>query len=296
VTRAKQFPGESGVRRLPAGTIQLVERRANGAATEYEIAVSSEQPVERGFYGLRWREVLGHGSDEVDLTRFKSGRAALLEEHEGPPVGVIERARVDSDRVLRAIVRFSNSERGQEVERDVVEGIRSNASVGYVPKKARLVEEDAENGDLWRVTEWEPVELSIVGVPADASVGVGRYLSGGFYPPVEIQGGVTVGNNGNAATVRDREAEVLEISQMAREYGVELGPSWLERKLSPDQVGREILKGQVTRDAAQPAAESFMDGLSARDQRDVATRLQLCVRDPHRCGRQAWRHRGRGGT
>jgi HK97 family phage major capsid protein len=55
---------------------------------------------------------------------------------------------------------------------------------------------------------------------------------------------------------------------MCQEYGVGLRREWIERGLTPDAVGREILKlqaaGQVSLGAA-PAAEDPLDGLSVRD-------------------------------
>lgn len=37
-----------------------------------------------------------------------------------------------------------------------------------------VLEESSDAGEVFRITDWEPFELSMVGVPADASVGVGR--------------------------------------------------------------------------------------------------------------------------
>jgi HK97 family phage major capsid protein len=275
----KTLPLGGMKRFMPAqveGTAGVMERASGGKSKPklYRVSASSEYEVERGFMGFRWREKLDHSPSAVQLGRFASGRAPVLVDHEtGDQVGVIQSAELKARRIDTE-VRFGRSQRAQEIQQDVDDEIRGPSSIGYLPKRARLVEEDEENGDLWLITLWEPVELSLVPVPADPTVGANRAagITGGF-PPVEIEEteGIEVGNT-NGATVRDREAEVLEISQMAREYGVELDPSWLERKLTPDQVGREILKGLATRDPGQPAAESFMDGLSARDQRDVANR------------------------
>lgn len=55
------------------------------------------------------------------------------------------------------------------------DGIRRNVSVGYMIHKATLVE-TREDQEIYRVTDWEPHEVSLVSVPADASVGVGRAM------------------------------------------------------------------------------------------------------------------------
>jgi hypothetical protein len=57
----------------------------------------------------------------------------------------------------------------------VLDGIRRNASVGYVIHELVL---EKQEGDLYtyRVTDWEPLEGSLVSIPADPSVGVGRTI------------------------------------------------------------------------------------------------------------------------
>lgn len=133
------------------------------------VAFSSEQSVQRSF----GREVLSHDPQDVDLSFLTSGRAPLLFEHDREEqIGVIERAWIDPDRVGRALIRFSKSEDGEEIFQDVIDGIRSNISVGYVITGQR-VEQDA-NGQQSIYCQWTPKEISIVSIPADQTVGLGR--------------------------------------------------------------------------------------------------------------------------
>jgi HK97 family phage major capsid protein len=134
------------------------------------IAVSSEMPVERSF-GV---EVLDHTSSSIDLSFLGSGRAPLLLDHDPrQQIGIVEDITVDSSaRVMRATVRFGRSGLAKEVFDDVVDGIRSNISVGY--RVNNMVREDAADGTIFRVNDWTPLEVSVVSIPADASVGVGR--------------------------------------------------------------------------------------------------------------------------
>jgi HK97 family phage major capsid protein len=274
------------MRFLPVQQIRKLGAPATRAAdgderARYEVAVSSEFEVERhGWFG-KWREVLDHAGGAVELARFTSGRAAVLEEHRGAPVGVIESARIDDDHVLRAVILFSRTQRGQDVERDFADGIRQNISVGYIPKRAKLVEEDEEKGDLWRMTLWEPVELSSVGVPADPTVGVGRDAITASGPPIEIEGGDAAhkeelkmkrvrNDQGQIIEVpdtdprpavvaeagRDHRAEATEIFDVATAHGMaDRVGDWLKRGLTPDQVNREILAAKTTTVRTQPAAE-----------------------------------------
>jgi HK97 family phage major capsid protein len=73
----------------------------------------------------------------------------------------------------RAVVRFSKSARGEEIFQDVLDGIRRLVSVGYRIHET-TTEKKSGGVEVIRVTDWEPLEISLVAVPADASVGVGR--------------------------------------------------------------------------------------------------------------------------
>jgi HK97 family phage major capsid protein/HK97 family phage prohead protease len=134
-----------------------------------EIAFSSEAPVDRWF----GTEVLGHEPGNVRLGRLNNGGAVLMEHDRRDQVGVVVKASVDKDRKGRATIRFGKSARAEEIFQDVKDGIRRLVSVGY-----RIHKQETENKpggvETVRVTDWEPYELSLVSIPADDSVGVGR--------------------------------------------------------------------------------------------------------------------------
>lgn len=132
-----------------------------------KIAVSSEEPVERSF-GM---EVLSHEEEHIDLSFLRSGRAPLLLDHDPEKViGVIKNVELDSStRRLRAEVRFGRGALAREAFDDVLDGIRSNISVGY-----SISEMKKRDKDTYVATRWSPVEASLVSIPADKSVGVGR--------------------------------------------------------------------------------------------------------------------------
>ena len=132
------------------------------------MSISSEMPVGRS-YG---EEVLDHNPESIDLSFLNSGRAPLLMDHDPErQIGVIESVNLDgSARKLRATVRFGKSALASEVYGDVADLIRGNVSIGY--SIGKMVKEN--DGRTYRATNWRPVEVSIVSIPADASVGVGR--------------------------------------------------------------------------------------------------------------------------
>jgi HK97 family phage major capsid protein/HK97 family phage prohead protease len=131
------------------------------------IAVSSEEPVSRSFGD----EILDHSERSIDLDFARSGRMPLLLDHDPrQQIGVVENVELDgSTRRLRATVRFGRNGLAKEVFDDVVDGIRSNISVGYSVNKM-----DKEGRDRYRVSSWTPMEVSVVSIPADRTVGVGR--------------------------------------------------------------------------------------------------------------------------
>lgn len=155
---------------------QVVRAEAPGEGEEDERAIelsfSSEEPYER-FFGI---EILGHERGEVDLEWIGSGRAPLLVDHRAGvdhQVGVIERAWIEGG-VGRARVRFGKGARASEVLARVRDGELSAVSVGYRVREMKLTEASQDGPDTYRVTDWRPLEVSLVSIPADSTVGVGR--------------------------------------------------------------------------------------------------------------------------
>jgi len=148
------------------------ETRADGEAPEYrfELSFSSEEPYERWF-GM---EILGHKKGEVRLDWLKGGSAPLLNQHDADQlIGVIESVNLESGRAT-AVVRFGKGALAQEIRQDVIDRIRSNVSVGYRVHEMKLIKKEDGKPDTYRVTDWEPIEISLVSMPADRTVGVGR--------------------------------------------------------------------------------------------------------------------------
>ncbi len=148
---------------------KIALREIDEEARTVELAFSSEDPYRRWFGD----EILGHGKKEVRLDRINDRAPLLLNHDTRQQIGVVESARVDKDGKGRATVRFSESALAQEIFRDVVTGIRELVSVGYRVHQM-VLQESGDDGDVYRVTDWEPFEVSIVPIPADLKAGVGR--------------------------------------------------------------------------------------------------------------------------
>ncbi len=152
----------------------------NVEARTVDVAFSSDKPYVR-WWGV---EILSHEPGDVKLDRLSDGAALLLNHSMRDQIGVVERCRIDPDKVGRAAVRFSKEKLGEEIFRDVQDGIRKKTSVGYMVHSMTEIKPEEMDEALKNLCageglkayrcQWEPYEISIVSVPADVSVGVGR--------------------------------------------------------------------------------------------------------------------------
>lgn len=167
-------------KRFRSTTIE--EKAINEELRTVELAFSSETPYERSF-GL---EVLNHDAGSADLSRIDGQFAPLLLNHDPDQViGVIESARIDPDRVGRAVVRFGESQLADEIFRDVVNRIRRLVSVGYYVDEVEKVEKNEDGLDTYHV-KFTPIEISLVPLPADPSVGIGRSVDSEEIKPAAV--------------------------------------------------------------------------------------------------------------
>lgn len=214
-----------------------------------KLSFSSEEPVLRAFeFGAGW-EVLGHAPGEVDMSRLAAGSAPLLKDHRrdlDAMVGPVERAWIEGGKG-QALVRFAQTAAGSEMLARVRAGEVQSVSVGYrVIEHTRVDELDGM--PLVRV-RWMPYEISLVAVPADALVGVGRSM-----PPAistqnqrkekDMTSPITTGNSGdqahNAITQeRNRASEITAIGQR-----FELDPSIVSNAIA-DGTSTDKFRSQV---------------------------------------------------
>jgi len=132
-----------------------------------EFSFSSEYPVQR-YFG---NEVLSHERGSVDLGRLSDGAPVLFNHDPSRVIGVVQRAWIDEEKMRGMVsVKFSRNAFAQEVLTDVADGVLRNVSVGY------SINQMEERGDNFVATSWQPYEVSVVGIPADPTIGIGRKL------------------------------------------------------------------------------------------------------------------------
>src|SRR3954469_10253994 len=146
------------------------------------LSIASDAPYERWF-GI---EILDMNKKSIRTERLDAGFAILVGHDTSDQAGVAMKHEITSQKRLRVQARSSRSARGEEIFQDVLDGIRVNASVGYMIHDL-VLEREEEGVATYRVTDWEPYEGSLVAVPADTTVGVGRALELKA-PPTPSQG------------------------------------------------------------------------------------------------------------
>lgn len=146
----------------------LLLEKPNDTDRTVEASLSSETPVFRPGLG---REILSHAPGAIDLSRAPIP-VLTSHKHDETPVGVVENLRVAGGK-LRGTLRLGSSQRAKEVWEDIKAGVLRNISVGYSIIKG------AARGDDYLVSLWQLLEVSLVAVPADPTVGIGRsYVEG----------------------------------------------------------------------------------------------------------------------
>ena len=259
-------------------SLPFLRETVNRDARTVELAFSSEAPVDR-YFGT---EILDHSPSSVDMGRIL-GRAPLLLDHDpAQQIGVVESARIDADRTARAVVRFSKSARGEEIFQDVVDGIRSLVSVGYRIHKLET-EKRSDGSEAQRAIHWEPLEISLVAIPADASVGVGRSEPLAEPPIIEVvetrspimSQVIEVPTASNDVLAAERK-RVADIGLIAEQHNC---PSLAKRGhadgMSAAEFGQLVLR-EVYK--AKPATPTDADiGLSEREARSFS--IVKAIRD-----------------
>lgn len=168
----KNQKGENlSTRALFNGSFRAVE----GKERTFRLSFSSEEPYER-WYGT---EILDHAGGAVDLSRLNTIGVLLFNHDRDEIIGRVDSAWVENGRG-EAEVTFDTDEQAEKIYRKVQNGTLKGVSVGYLVNVWEEVAANKQSAD-GRFTgpcsvarKWTPLEISIVSVPADPTVGVGR--------------------------------------------------------------------------------------------------------------------------
>lgn len=279
-------------RRAVTGDFEI--RKVEGKRTAITFSMSSEEPVER-WYGT---EVLDHTKGAVRMTRAKAGAMPLLFNHNmDDPIGMITGLRVEKGRTVADAELFDTA-RAAEVMKMIEGGLR-NVSTMY---RVHKIEED-KNTERFTVTDWEPFEGSIVTVPADPTVGVGRAIE--EYPmrmirssqpkkeeamPPEVVETVpaavvveTVGKRTNPVEMEKMRREAVMNLCEANKITDDVRDGWIEHGVDMNTIAKEMLGIMQERGKKNPQSPSAL-GLTKKE----IKKFNLC-RAIDACGRQNMR-------
>ena len=147
------------------------------------ISFSSEEPYRRWF-GM---EILDHAENALDLSRLNDVGVLLFNHDTDKVVGKVIRAWVENHRGM-AEVEFDTDDDAEKIFGKVKSGTLKTTSVRYSVDAWEEVVAGKQSAD-GRFTgpcqiarRWTPMEVSVVSVPADPTVGVGRADEGRAAP------------------------------------------------------------------------------------------------------------------
>lgn len=165
VSRSHQMPALQMRAAFVPGTLDADKRTV-------QMTWTTGARVLRGFWDPYYEE-LSLDPAHVRMGRLQSGAAPLLNAHSSDGIddviGVVESAQLEpGGRSGSATVRFDRGEDGEEAFRKVRDGILRNVSVGYRTYKMQKIEGGDDTTPVFRAVDWEPYELSMVPIGADA--------------------------------------------------------------------------------------------------------------------------------
>lgn len=142
------------------------------------VSLSSDTPVRRWF-GF---EVLEHTAEAVNMERAARGLSLLWNHDTDVVTGRVTDITIRGDGKLGGYLKFGRGARALEARQDVEDGTVTDISIGY--RIDEWVEEQKDGVSTYRAKRWTPMEVSLVTVPADHTVGVGRSAERAAHPAV----------------------------------------------------------------------------------------------------------------
>ncbi len=242
------------LRRFVNGVRAVKTADGDGNERVVELSFSSEEPYERWF-GI---EVLSHQEGAVDLTRLNEIGVLLFNHDRNQVVGQILSAELDTKagRCI-ATVRFDTDEESEKVYQKVQSGTLKGVSVGYAVNEFSVEEADSKSDpDIYIATKWMPYEISIVSIPADATVGVGRSMENIYYGvkpkakkeeksmgennPTNINEPIDVETQTRTAVELERK-RIDDIMTACRTFGVD-AEEFIRSGISVEEANKKILQ------------------------------------------------------
>jgi len=238
---------------------------------------------------VRWGdvEILDHSPGACDLTQLNDIGVLLFNHNLDIPIGGIESAIISNSRG-EAVARFDTDPESDKYFQKVISGTLRAVSCRYTvqPKDWEYVEANAISSDgrftgpCYIARKWKVTEISIVSIPADSSVGVGRsaeeienhsngkneFRSDFNMTPEElaaIEAEKTRKAQENTEAIRAQAQQtervrVTEITGICRAYEFDAS-EYISKGNTADEVRKAIMDEQIRKQAAIPTARIIAD-------------------------------------
>lgn len=228
--------------------------------------------VRRGLFE-QYDEELSLDPKHVRMDRLRNG-APVLDAHDSSGIdsviGVVESAHLEKARGV-ATVRFDSGAKGEDAMRRVGEGTLRGVSVGYRVHKLVKVDDGEDETPVYRAISWEPHELSMTPIGADAGAHVRSKQETAMpkpknrnrtaaNPPAEIADLVVdepiesiervdddIATRHPTEIESDRERSAA-IARVTRALGQDLAPS---DRAELDRMGDQLIRSGVSLDRAK---------------------------------------------
>lgn len=240
-----------------------------------DVVFATETPVLRMGWDGMFMEVLQCSPEAVMVERLNSGAGPVLDTHDRYSVrnqlGAVEpNSVIIKSKECRCKLRFSKREDVNGVWQDIEDGILRNISVGYNTYETTLEE---KQGALptYTSTRWEPMEVSLVPVPADYNSKVRE---------AETTHEVTIINNSKNKTMANERQEGAEetTATPAATPAQNIIPATVPTSETSEEVRSQVTKLERTR-----AAEILKACRTAKLPETYATELVASEKNLDQC-------------
>jgi hypothetical protein len=235
------------------------------------LSFSSEEAVGR-WYG---DEILSHDDGCCSLDLLNSSAPLLFNHDRNDLLGVVEKAWIEDKRGY-ATVRFGKDERGDWALMQARDKILKNVSVQYE------IRNYLEGKDSITIIDWEPFEISLVTIPCDQTVGIGRSLETPEQQSVTIEKRTPViileekkmsepAGKTHDQILADERSRTKEIDAMCRSHNIDEAK---REKMINDGISIDFARGLILEEigtrGSQLTASGYAPDLSEKEQRSYS--------------------------
>ncbi len=210
-------------------------------------------------------EILSHDDGAALLERLNSIGCLCFNHNGNVVLGQVLRAWIDpQDRRGKARVRFDDDPEADKYFRKVLRGSLKGVSLRARVLTIENVKRGAVSingrfqGPCEVVTQWEVMEISIVSVPADASVGVGRSddMTPADVPDSTLRGDEEMSEDQKTeaqrqAAIAAERQRISEITELCRGFDVD-PKEYIEKGDSVESVLKALLDAELKKRGAAP--------------------------------------------